>query len=133
MAQTEVSSEEYAEEQPLRWYVLVPYVLVIVGGFAITVWCTASWAATCSDIGGKTTSVAGDSTRASLCESAHGAAIALIPAAWILGLVLATLALLRWGGGAIRAVLLAVLFLTPVLLPAAAYGGLHRSGTTCSG
>jgi hypothetical protein len=131
--ETELDPEQPLDddEAPLRWYAIALFVLVVVAGFALTVWLTASWAATCSDIGGKTTSVAGDSTRATLCESAHGAATLVVPAAWVVGLVLATFALLRWGGGGLRAVLLALLFLTPLLFPAAAYAGLHRSGTSC--
>jgi len=55
----------------------------------------------------------------------------VVPAGWVAGLGLATLALARWGGRVGRRVLLALLFLTPALLPAAAYGVLDRSGTAC--
>ena len=86
----------------------------VVAGFALAVWFTASWFGDCSDIGGQTTNVAGDSLRCHRsasprterpgCSSRPG---------WVVGLVLATLALLRWGGGRLRAVLLALLFADP--------------------
>ena len=117
--------------EPLRWFVIAAFVVAVVAGFAVAVWFTASWAADCSDIGGQTTNVAGDSTRSTLCQSASGAAVVLIPAGWVVGLVLATTALLRWGGGGVRAVLLGLLFVAPVLLPAAAYAGMSRSATSC--
>jgi len=119
------------DDAPLRWYVIAAYMVAVVAGFALAVWLTASWVSACSDVGGKTTNVAGDSMRATLCESGHGAAGLLVPAGWVLGLVLATVALLKWGGRGLRGLLLAVLFVTPALLPAAAYAGLNRSGTQC--
>lgn len=114
----------------LRWYVLVPYVAVIVAGFATALWGAVGWVASCDDkgLGG----AAGDSTRVRLCESAGGLLPGLVPVAWVVGLVLATLALVRWEGGLRATVLLVVAFVAPVALPAAAYAGFERSSTSCS-
>ena len=71
--------------------------------------------------------------RAPCASPAHGAAGLLVPGGWLVGLALATFALTRWGGGGIKAVLLAALLLTPAALPAAAYAGLGRSGMDCTG
>jgi hypothetical protein len=49
--------------------------------------------------------------------------------AWVIGLVLATVALARWGRA--RAVLLGALFATPLVLPVAAYGATGLTSTTC--
>jgi hypothetical protein len=121
------------DDEPLRWYVLAGFVLAVLAGFAVAVWLLLSWAASCPSSGGEDIEVAGDSMRASLCGNAHGSAALLIPLGWVVGLVLATAALVRWGGGVRGTVLLVVLFLSPSLLPAAAYAGLSRSGTTCTG
>jgi hypothetical protein len=125
---------EVDDDQPLRWYVVAAYMVLVIGGFALAVWFTAFWFSGCHDGTGRTTSYAGDSSRGTLCHSAHGAAGLLVPGGWLAGLVLATLALSRWGGGSrLRALLLAVLFVAPAALPAAAYGGLGLSGTDCTG
>jgi hypothetical protein len=126
---------EIDDEEPLRWYVVVAYVVLVSVGFALAVWLTVGWFTSCSDSGktGTDSSYAGDSMRGTLCSSGHHAFGLLVPAGWVVGLVLATFALLRWGGGRLRAVVLALLFVTPAALPAAAYAGLGRSGTQCTG
>ena len=127
--------EDVDDDEPLRWYVIAAFMVLVVAGFALAVLFTATWFRDC-DAGtgtGTSTSFAGDSTRAALCESSHGAAGLLIPGGWLIGLALATLALTRWGGSGIKAVLLAALLLTPAALPAAAYAGLGRSGSDCTG
>jgi hypothetical protein len=123
------ADEEY--DEPLRWYAVAAFVVTVVGGFAVGLYCFLSWTSTCADKG-LGTAAAGDSTRATLCESAHGAAVLVIPAGWVLGLALASYALVKGGGSALRVVLCAVLLLAPVALPAAAYGGLRLSAATCS-
>jgi hypothetical protein len=122
-------------DEPLRWYVVAAYVVLVAVGFVITVWLTTTWFSDCSANSntGRATTYAGDSPRGALCHSAHGAAGLLVPLGWLAGLGLATLALLRWGGGRLKALLLALLFVTPALLPAAAYGGLASSGKDCTG
>jgi hypothetical protein len=127
----EVVEYDEDDDEALRWYAIAAFVVAVVAGFAAGLYFFLSWTSTCADkeIG---TTVAGDSTRAALCDSGHGAAVLVIPAAWLVGLGLASYALLKWGGGVRWAVLVAVLLLTPVALPAAAYGGLHLSGTSCS-
>jgi hypothetical protein len=127
--------EDVDGDQPLRWYVIAAYMVAVVVGFALAVLLTATWFADCHKGSGTgtSTSFAGDSTRANLCESGHGAAGVLIPAGWLVGLALATLALARWGGGRTRTVLLAALLVAPAALPAAAYAGLGRSGIDCTG
>ena len=47
--------------------------------------------------------------------------------------MLATVALVRWGGGRLRVLLCAVLLLSAAGLPPAVYAGLKRSGTECTG
>ena len=114
------------DDQPLRWYVIAAFMVTVVAGFGLAVLLTATWFTDCHEGTGTgtSTSFAGDSTRGTLCESGHGAAGLLVPGGWLVGLALATFALTRWGGGGIKAVLLAVLLLTPAALPAAAYAGL---------
>jgi hypothetical protein len=129
----ETPDDEVDDEQPLRWYVIGAYMATVVAGFALAVLLTATWFTRCHDGTGKSTSFAGDSMRGTLCESGHGAAGLLVPGGWLVGLALATLALARWGGGGLRAVLLVVLLLAPAALPAAAYGVLGRSGVDCTG
>ena len=124
---------EDEDDQPLRWYVIAAFMAAVVAGFAVAVWFSAAWFGDCDGTSREKAHVADDSLRASLCESGHGAAGLLVPAGWVLGLALATIALLRWGGGRLRAVLFAVLFVTPMALPAAAYAGLGLSSTDCSG
>lgn len=114
----------------LRWYVVAAYVLVIVAGFAVATWGLIGWWSGCENRG--LSGAAGDSTRVQLCRSAGGAVALVVPAGWVLGLVLATLALVRWEGGVRATVLLVVAFLAPVVLPAAAYAGFERSSTSCS-
>jgi hypothetical protein len=122
------------DDQPLRWYVIAAFMATVVAGFGVAVLLTATWFTDCHEGAGtgRSTSFAGDSTRATLCESGHGAAGLLIPGGWVVGLALATWALSRWGGGGIRAVLLAALLLTPAALPAAASAGLGLSGMDCA-
>jgi hypothetical protein len=103
----------------------------VVAGFALGVVCTLGWYNDCDEGRHVSPFVAGDSMRGSLCGSGHGGAGLLVPGGWVLGLVLATLALARWGRGWRRAMLLGVLLLTPVVLPPAAYAGLSLSSTTC--
>lgn len=119
------------DDEPLRWYAVVTFVLAIVGGFAVALWAFLRWTTTCDDKG-LGSAAAGDSTRAMLCESGHGAAVLVIPAAWVLGLALAAVALVRWGGGPLRALVCGLLLLAPAGLPAAAYGGLSLSSAACS-
>jgi len=134
-AETDVQLEELEDDQQLRWYVVAAYVLVVSAGFGLAVWCTVAWFSDCADSGqtGRASSYAGDSMRDTLCHSGHGAAGLLVPGGWLVGLVLATLALLRWGRGALRALLLGALLVTPAALPAAAYAGLGLSATDCTG
>jgi hypothetical protein len=127
------TAAEIEDDEPLRWYVVVAYVLAVVTGFALAVWYTVLWFSNCDDGRHKSPFVAGDSLRGTLCDSGHGLAGLLVPGGWLLGLVLATIALLRWGGGGARAVVLAVLFVTPVALPPAAFAGLDLSSTVCTG
>ena len=107
------------DDQPLRWYVIAAYMVTVVAGFGLGVLLTATWFTDCHEGTGTgtSTSFAGDSARATLCESGHGAAGLLIPGGWLLGLALATWALTRWGAGGIKAVLLAALLVTPVPEP----------------
>ena len=114
------------DDQPLRWYVIAAFMVTVVAGFGLAVLFTATWFTDCHEGTGTgtSTSFAGDSARGTLCESGHGAAGLLVPGGWLVGLALATFALTRWGGGGIKAVLLAALLLTPAALPAAAYAGL---------
>jgi hypothetical protein len=123
------------DDQPLRWYVIAAFMVIVVAGFGLGVVLTVSWYSDCREGTGTgtTTSFAGDSARGTLCESAHGAAGLLVPGGWLVGLALATVALTRWGGGVIKAVLLSVLLLTPAVLPVAAYAGLGRSDMDCTG
>jgi hypothetical protein len=120
------------EDEPLRWYVIAAFMVLVVAGFALAVLQTVAWYSGCDE--GRHTSpfVAADSPRGTLCDSGPGGAGLLIPGAWVLGLVLATVALARWGGGRLRTALLALLFLAPVALPPAAYAGLRQSSASCS-
>ena len=123
---------ELEDDQPLRWYVIAAFMVAVVAGFAVAVWFTAAWFGDCDRASREKAHVADDSMRASLCDSGQGAAGLLVPGGWVIGLVLATVALLRWGDGRARTVLFALLFVTPMALPAAAYAGLGRSSTDCS-
>jgi len=120
------------DDESLRWYVVAAFVLAVVAGFGLAVWLVVDWAVSCSKIDDGLSDVAGDSMRAGLCQDGHGVAALAVPAGWVLGLVLATVALLRWGGGLRGTVVLVLLFLAPSLLPAAAYAALDHSGTACS-
>jgi hypothetical protein len=123
------------DDEPLRWYVVAAYMVLVIAGFALAVWCTVHWYSDChaNSSTGRASTYAGDSARGTLCSSGHQAAGLLMPLGWILGVALATLALARWGGSRLRAVLLSILFLAPVALPAAAYAGLDSSGKDCTG
>lgn len=127
--------EDVEDDQPLRWYVIAAFMVTVIAGFALGVLLTATWFTDCDEGTGTgtSTSFAGDSARATLCESGHGAAGLLVPGGWLVGLVLATFALTRWGSGVVRTVLLAALLLTPAALPAAAYAGLGLSSKDCTG
>jgi hypothetical protein len=129
----DVDDEDDEDDEPLRWYVIAAFVAAVVAGFTIAIWCTALWFAHCDDGRHKAPYTAGDSLRGTLCDSGHGVAGLLVPGGWLIGLVLATVALVRWGGSGLRAVLLGTLFLTPVALPPAVYAGLGLSSTRCSG
>jgi hypothetical protein len=132
----ETRLDEYDEDdQPLRWYVIAAFMVMVVAGFGLGVLLTTSWFSDCHEGTGTgtSTSFAGDSTRAALCESGHGAAGMLVPGGWLVGLALATFALTRWGSGVVKAVLLSALLLTPAALPAAAYAGLGLSSKDCTG
>jgi hypothetical protein len=126
---------EQESDEPLRWYVVAAYMLLVIAGFGLAVWFTTSWYGDChaNSNTGRATTYAGDSPRGVLCSSGHGVAGLLVPLGWLAGLGLATLALARWGGSRVRAALLALLFVTPALLPVAAYGGLGSSGKDCTG
>jgi hypothetical protein len=123
------------DDEPLAWYVVTAYMVTVITGFALTAWLTVRWYYDCNanSSTGRASSYAGDSLRGTLCESGHGGAGLLIPAAWLAGLGLATLALARWGGSGLEAVVLAVLFVAPVVLPPVAYGALNHSGKDCTG
>jgi hypothetical protein len=127
--------DEDAGDEPLRWYVVAAYMTLVIAGFALAGWLTASWYGDChsNSSTGRATSYAGDSLRGSLCHSGHGAAGLLVPGAWVVGLALATLALARWGGSRLRVLLLAILFVAPAALPPAAYAGLGESSKECTG
>jgi hypothetical protein len=120
------------DDPPLRWYVIAAFMAAVVAGFAIAAWFTAAWFGSCDDGRHTQPYVARDSLRGTLCDSGHGAAGLLIPGAWLLGVGLATFGLARWGGGRARTLLFAVLFVTPMALPPAAYATLRLSSTTCS-
>ena len=121
------------DDEPLRWYVIAAFMAAVVAGFLVAVWFSAAWF--------------GDCDRRQPGEGARGRRLAARLALRVrarsgraadprglgLGLVLATIALLRWGGGRLRAVLFAVLFVTTIALPAAAYAGLGLSSTECTG
>jgi hypothetical protein len=134
-----VSAEDTAQhggdrdDQPLRWYVIAAFMVLVIGGFALAAVLVVGWYADCDDGRRVSPFVAGDSARGRLCYSHHRGAGLLIPAAWLVGVALATLALARWGGGRLRAAVFTVLLVAPLALPAASYAGLVRSGTTCSG
>jgi hypothetical protein len=123
------------DDEPLAWYVVAAYMVLVIAGFALAVWFTVHWYGDChaNSSTGRATTYAGDSPRGALCNSGHEAAGALVPLGWILGVGLATLALARWGGSRLRAVLLSALFVAPVALPAVAYAGLDTSGKDCTG
>ena len=133
---TELETEvELEEDAPLAWYVVAAYMVLVIAGFGVAVWFTVQWYGDChaNSSTGRASTYAGDSLRGGLCHSGHGAAGLLVPAGWLLGLGLATYALARWGGGRLRVLLLAVLFVAPLVLPAAAYGAVNHSSKECSG
>jgi hypothetical protein len=123
------------DDEPLRWYVVAAYMLLVIAGFALAVWFTVHWYGDChaNSSTGRASTYAGDSTRGTLCSSGHGAAGLLVPIGWIVGVGLATFALARWGGSRPRAVLLSLLFVAPVAFPAVAYAGLDTSEKDCTG
>ena len=124
--------EGEVEDDGLRWYVVVGFVLAVVVGFAVAVWFAVSWAANCPSSGGEDMNVAHDSLRADLCRDGAGiAVVAAMPLGWLVGTVLAAVALVRWGGGVRGTALLVLIFLVPSVLPAATYAGLSRSSTAC--
>ena len=141
MAEPEVAPDQRegdlldGDDELLRWYVVAAYMVLVIAGFVLAVWCTVAWFGDCNanSSTGRASTYAGDSPRGTLCQSGHGAAGLLVPLGWIVGLGLATFALARWGGGRLRAVLLSALFLTPVALPAVAYAGLDTTGVDCTG
>jgi hypothetical protein len=126
---------ELEDDEPLAWYVVTAFMVTVIAGFALMVWFTVQWYGDChaNSSTGRASSYAGASMRGTLCSSAHGGAGLLIPAAWLAGLGLATLALARWGGSRLTALVLAALFLAPVLLPPAAYAALNLSSKDCTG
>jgi hypothetical protein len=121
------------DDEPLRWYVIAAFMLLVIGGFAVTAVLVVGWYTDCDDGRHVSPFVAGDSLRGQLCYSHHRGAGLLIPAGWLVGLGVATVALVRWGGGRLRAVVSTVLLLAPLVLPVASYAALARTGTTCTG
>jgi hypothetical protein len=118
------------DDPPVGWRVLAPYVVLLVAGFGVAVWCTVAWYGGCDDGRHVSPFTAGDSLRGELCDAGGGVLTGLLlPAAWVVGLTLATVAVVR---GA-RTLVLVLLLLAPALLPGVAYAGLMRSSTTCSG
>ncbi len=125
--------EAVADDEPLRWYVIAAFMLTVITGFAVAVLFTVGWFSDCDDGRHVSPFIAGDSMRGQLCYSHHRGAGLLIPAGWLVGLALATLALVRWGGTRLRVAAFAVLLLAPLALPAAAYAGLGLSTKECAG
>jgi hypothetical protein len=123
---------DHDDELPLRWWVIAAFMVVVVVGFAIAVLLSALWYSTCYDHHPGSVYVAVDSPRAQACESGHRLAGGLVGAGWVAGFVLATLALVRWRRGGAARVVLGALLLTPLVLPAAAYGGLSMTSRDCS-
>jgi hypothetical protein len=130
MTADEVQDED--DELPLRWWVIAAFMTVAIGGFVVAVLLSVLWYATCGDHHPGSVYVAGDSHRALACESGHGAAGALVGVGWVIGFLLATLALIRWRRGRLAHVVLSALLLTPLALPALAYGGLSLTSRDCS-
>lgn len=122
---------EVEDDEPLRWYVIAAYVGLVGVGFVLAIWLTVVWYSDCEDGQKVAPFVAGDSTQGHLCDS-H-ATLGVVPVAWLLGLALATFALVRWGGRRVWLLLCGVLLLTPALLPFAAYAAISHTGTTCTG
>lgn len=120
------------DDPPLRWYVIAAFMILVIAGFALAAVLVTGWYSDCDEGRRVSPFVAGDSLRGSLCGSGTLGAGLLIPVGWVVGLVLATVALARWGGGRLRVALLALLFVAPLALPPAAYVGLRSSSTTCS-
>jgi hypothetical protein len=135
VTRTETDAQLEVEDDPLAWYVVAAYMVTVIAGFGLMVWFTVHWFGDCNadSSTGRASSYAGDSMRGTLCGSAHGVAGLLVPAAWLAGLGLATLALARWGGSRLKAFVLAILFLAPVVLPPATYAALTRSSKECTG
>ena len=77
----DVDDEDDADDQPLRWYVIAAFMLAVVAGFGLAVLLTGDLVQRLprGHRHRQSTSFAGDSTRATLCESGHGAAGLLIP------------------------------------------------------
>jgi hypothetical protein len=131
-AETDVELED---DEPLAWYVVAAYMVTVIAGFGLMVWFTVQWYGDChaDSSTGRVSTYAGDSMRGTLCDSGHGVAGVLVPMGWLVGLGFATLALARWGGSRLGALVLALLLLAPVVLPSAAYGALSRSSKDCTG
>ena len=120
------------DELTLRWWVIATFMAVAIGGFVVAVLLSVSWYSSCHDHHPGSTYVAADSHRAFACESGHGAAGALVGAGWVIGFVLATVALVRWRRGRLAHVVLSVLLATPLALPALAFEGLSLTSRDCS-
>jgi hypothetical protein len=131
-AETRVEPED---DEPLAWYVVAAYMVAVIAAFGLAVWLSVHWYGDChaNSSTGRATTYAEDSPRGTLCHAGHGGVGLLVPAGWLVGLGLATLALARWGGTRLRRSLLALLFLAPLVLPVAAYGALDRSSQDCTG
>jgi hypothetical protein len=121
------------DDEPLRWYVIAAFMLTVIAGFAVAVLFAVGWFSDCDDGRHVTPFIAGDSLRGELCYSHHRGAGLLIPAAWLVGLTVATVALARWGGGRLRIAAFALILLAPVALPIGAYAALGLSSKECSG
>jgi hypothetical protein len=86
----------------------------------------------CFDGDGGSPYVADDSPRAALCRTGGGVVGVLIPMAWLVGLVLAIIGVLRWTRRRSGTVVLVLALAAPLALPGLAFLGLTRPSGSCA-
>jgi hypothetical protein len=108
-------------------------VMVIGAGLLVALALTLVQELDCFDGDGGSPYVVDDSPRAALCRTGGGVVGVLIPVAWLVGVVLSIIGVLRWTRRRSGTVVLVLALAAPIALPGLAFLGLTRPSGSCTG
>ncbi len=114
-------------------FCVVLLVMVLAAGLLVALLLLVVQELDCFDGDGGSPYVADDSPRAALCRTGGGVVGLLIPAAWLIGLVLAVAGVVRWVRRRSGAVVLVLALAAPLALPGLVFFGLTRPSGSCTG